>query len=159
LQDSKYFVLSENHEPAMYSAYLQQRDYTVNLHFVVRVNGDPLRIVKTVTGTLSHLDPTAAVETKAMSQAMGLALLPSQGAAIIGSTAVLGLVLAAIGLAGLLLYIVARRTREIGLRVALGATPGEWQPWFCARVWCLSSQVWRWDPCSRGLRRVLWVCF
>jgi predicted permease len=125
-KDSKYFVLSENHEPAMYGAYLQQRDYAVNLHFVVRVNGDPWSIVKTITGALSQLDPTAAVDTKPMSQAMALALLPSQaGAAIIGSTGVLGLVLAAIGLAGLLLYTVARRTREIGLRVALGATPGD----------------------------------
>lgn len=44
---------------------------------------------------------------------------------MLGAMGILGLVLAAIGLYGMLLYSLSRRTREIGLRVALGATPFE----------------------------------
>lgn len=79
-RDSKYFTLSENHEPAMYGVYLQD-SHGVNLHFLVRTDEGPSQIVRPVRQALSDIDPTAAIETKPMSQAMGLALLPSQAGA------------------------------------------------------------------------------
>jgi len=66
------------------------------------------------------------VETHAMSEIFAGALLPSRvGAAILGSMALFGLLLASIGLYGVLLYATEQRMREIGIRVALGATPGD----------------------------------
>ena len=64
--------------------------------------------------------------THAMGEIFAGALLPSRvGAAILGSMALFGLLLASIGLYGVLLYATEQRIREIGIRVALGATPGD----------------------------------
>jgi ABC-type antimicrobial peptide transport system permease subunit len=61
-----------------------------------------------------------------MNRALGLALLPSRaGAGLLGSIGLLGLMLASLGLYGVLVYSVSRRTREIGLRVAVGARPAD----------------------------------
>ncbi len=125
VKNSVYFTLGEHNRLAMYEPYFGEAE-PVNLHFLIRSAVPPSSLVRTVNATLMQLDGSAAVETKPMSNALGLALLPSRaGAAMLGSIGILGLVLASVGLYGILLYAVVRRTREIGLRVALGATPGQ----------------------------------
>ena len=123
-KNSKYTTLGEEDAKALYAPYFQEEEVLVNLHFLVRTRW-PRDVVKEIAQTLGRLDSSAAVEVKPMRDSMGFAFLPSRvGAALLGSMGLLGLALASIGLFGVMSYSVARRTREIGLRVALGADRG-----------------------------------
>jgi predicted permease len=121
VRDSKYAWFGDRERPAMFHPYEMERE---TLHFMVRAGVDPETLVRPLQRVVTDLDASMAVEVKPMRRATAMALLPSRvGAGLLGAMGVLGLLLTGIGLYGLLAYTVARRVREIGLRVALGATP------------------------------------
>jgi putative ABC transport system permease protein len=123
-RNSTYVALGEKDAMALYAPFAQQpvRDYA---HFFVRTSGAPAAFAGQVDEALGPLDPAAAVSTGTLSELFEEALLPTRvSAAILGAMALFGLLLASVGLYGVLLYATERRTGEIGIRVALGATPG-----------------------------------
>ncbi len=93
---------------------------------VARTTGDPRALASTVRAEARALEPNAVVtEVRTMEQIVSDSMAhPRFRSLLLGGFSVLGLLLAAVGIFGLMSTTVAERTREIGIRLALGAPPG-----------------------------------
>ena len=101
--------------------------FSMMMGLVVRSAGDPTAIIRPVQSVVRELDPTLPVfDVRPMTEVVrgSLAQL-SFTMLIIGVAAAVTLVLGAIGLYGVIAYVASLRTRELGVRIALGATPRE----------------------------------
>jgi len=142
VDEMRYWAIADTNRPLIFYPLAQHFQQGVTI--VVRTGMDPLEITASVKQAVAQLDPDMPVynirtlDQQITTSPMGMAPM-RMGTIIAGAQGMIALFLATLGLYGLISHSVKRRTHEIGIRMALGAKPGN-------MLWLLIGQ---------GLRLVL----
>jgi predicted permease len=121
----KHRSLAEAPRAAIYEPYAQRAGAHTVVHLFVHTTGESRTLASDIRQTLEQLDASASIRVQQLWQALMPAFAPHRIAtAVLGTLGSIGLLLALLGLFAVVSYTVSRRTAEIGVRIALGATRG-----------------------------------
>lgn len=127
-RNARYHTLTDQATPYAYIplAQLAMERGSATMTLFVRTQGDPEMLAPAVRRELALIAPEVPVfDIAGFQNRIGTLLLPQRlGVRMLGAFGLLALIIASVGVYGVVGYVVARRTREVGIRMALGEEPG-----------------------------------